>query len=443
MFRTSSMAASDAVRTYTALAQTCQQFYWELKRTPALYQTNRFSLAGVQDLHIFLAALTPQRRAAIRYLKVPVSVRDFCNDVPSSSTADRFPGYLPHVITLIRQCKDLREMTIMVEVMNGLPHVISALRSCRGLDRWPATRPGFWSMPQLKVLFDFQYRTILDLEDPMPNWENYPLGNHTDRVKAGFSLVQEKMALRKQRILKQKEDEQRRRMQLSSEPQDDSVDGTTEQLDGSNQTVSDPALRSALVASGIDFPGEDRIALDRFGSTLGPISARTRERCNGMVSDTGIIQKSGSKYNIEGLLNGPIVVFEIQLAPGDEIEVQVMDTANIGQSDTDRVWEPLHNLISDCGMTGIVRFYDRKLGLNGARKKRDLQAKLQELEQLILPAEILRLTNDLEIMRYKKVPDLRWIFERLNSYPQRYQERVDSIKKRLGLATQDNEEGGT
>ncbi|RYP12288.1 hypothetical protein DL767_011367 [Monosporascus sp. MG133] len=106
--------------TVTQLTRTSRRIYLDLAADPSFYRSNVFSFRDPHQLHVFLAALTPGRRRAIRNIRVH-EVRHS----PSGRewAATRFGAVLPgdrcrHLFTLLRDCRDLRRVVYLV---SGLP----------------------------------------------------------------------------------------------------------------------------------------------------------------------------------------------------------------------------------------------------------------------------------------------------------------------------------
>ena len=523
-----------AIQTSNALLHTCQQIYRELKRTPVFYRTNTFVLRTVSELHIFLAALTPRKRATIWNLEVHLLGEELRNDVYWNDLMEfhKVHGRWHHLATLAKECHGLKEFAVVArykfECPASEPFFLQALKRCQELAKWPPTKPGLWAVPQLKVLLKFgESRDYLDLENPTPDFDRFVFrcwgiqgwrGSfrpvefvQKDELRSLFDQAHNAMVLRKEQILEEKQQEEKEKMAKKKEEkgaQGTNVNNGTEDLDEGSQVVSDPTLEKALAASGIDFTGEERISRDRLNSTIGPISRRTRSRCNGQVDAIGSIQRPYTRYDKEGLLKPPIVVTGIRsTGVGDEIEVQVKDITTratrtydpdlvwkhpqlgrlysspghtngteyrtragnpIRQGDelppgefgmifysvwgaaslnpekerenasayNTRTWEPLHVLMTMDGMKAIQEFYREEIIL-GRIPRKDLQARLDGLRRLPMPAMITRLTNDLEILcakEGKKVDRFSWLFQ---GFPAQHERRLEILKKRLSPNTWD------
>ncbi|RYO96880.1 hypothetical protein DL765_011453 [Monosporascus sp. GIB2] len=131
--------------TVTRLTRTSRQIYLDLAADPSFYRSNTFSFGDPHQLHLFLAALTPGRRRAIRDIRVH-EVRNSPGGCEWAAT--RFGSVLSgdrcrHLFTLLRDCRDLRRVTYLV---SGLPSAhrrstATAVRTSVG-STGAARRPG-------------------------------------------------------------------------------------------------------------------------------------------------------------------------------------------------------------------------------------------------------------------------------------------------------------
>ncbi|RYP65529.1 hypothetical protein DL771_008286 [Monosporascus sp. 5C6A] len=143
----STLEPAEKALTVTQLTRTSRQVRLDLAADPSFYRSNIFSFRDPHQLHFFLAALTPERRRAIRNIQVH-EVRHS----PGSRewAATRFGSVLSgdrcrHLLTLLRDCRDLRRV---VYLLSGLPfadprRVAAAPRTDAGLTgaSWRPTAP--------------------------------------------------------------------------------------------------------------------------------------------------------------------------------------------------------------------------------------------------------------------------------------------------------------
>ncbi|RYP07386.1 hypothetical protein DL764_002521 [Monosporascus ibericus] len=115
----SALEPAEKALTITQLTRTSRQIYLDLAADPSFYRSNVFSFRDPHQLHFFLAALMPERRRAIRNIRVH-EVRHS----PSSHewAVTRFGSVLSgdrcrHLFTLLRGCRDLRRVVYLVSAL--------------------------------------------------------------------------------------------------------------------------------------------------------------------------------------------------------------------------------------------------------------------------------------------------------------------------------------
>ncbi|KAI1766120.1 hypothetical protein GGR53DRAFT_529069 [Hypoxylon sp. FL1150] len=102
-------------------------------------------------------------------------------------------------------------------------------------------------------------------------------------------------------------------------------------------------IQNAIGNAGVDFPGDDRVHLDRFNSFVGPVSSRTRHRCQGRPDELGSIEPpSQPKYDAEGYLITDNYMWEIRWVESrSNIECRMGNWRGPGVGDS---WEPLYSI---------------------------------------------------------------------------------------------------
>ncbi|KAK6216190.1 hypothetical protein LQW54_003764 [Pestalotiopsis sp. IQ-011] len=99
-----------------SLNLTCKQFYGELRSYPVFYRINRFQF-DVQELVPFLAAITPERRNAIRH--IAVAQRSL---VSGGLRPKQLITLCKHAATLLKSCASLEDLPATLELLdNSLP----------------------------------------------------------------------------------------------------------------------------------------------------------------------------------------------------------------------------------------------------------------------------------------------------------------------------------
>src|SRR5690606_20544020 len=119
----------------------------------------------------------------------------------------------------------------------------------------------------------------------------------------------------------------------------------------------------------IDFPGEDRVHLSRFNTTVGSVSSRTRRQCNNKVTSDGVIDRNPTgKYTATGLLIRPFFcVNELRWASDEEtIECNVsLSLTDDGwdMTSVERTWESLDAIACRNGFLQLQHYYHRQVGV--------------------------------------------------------------------------------
>ncbi|KAI1857568.1 uncharacterized protein JN550_013137 [Neoarthrinium moseri] len=174
-----------------SLSLTCKQFYEELRDTPVFYRVNLFCFPDLEELIRYLAAITPERRKAIRNIvvegfKFPLLVNDeriyLARQTPYMSRLERDGR---HALALLSHCDDLRTLTFLITLHHALESgVVDELKI---LHEWfksfisqaPATKPSIHALPRLDVMSKSSkgYRIGKDwfLGRGTGDWNNEPM----------------------------------------------------------------------------------------------------------------------------------------------------------------------------------------------------------------------------------------------------------------------------
>lgn len=67
----------------------------------------------------------------------------------------------------------------------------------------------------------------------------------------------------------------------------------------------------AIWAGGVLFPGDERVTFDRAGSSVGPVSSRTRQASR-TPDKLGLYERNSSKYDAEGMVMGQITLKDVR-----------------------------------------------------------------------------------------------------------------------------------
>ncbi|KAH8671196.1 hypothetical protein BX600DRAFT_537493 [Xylariales sp. PMI_506] len=260
--------------TTTLLSRTCRQIYHELQAVPVFYRENSFKFCDMQKLHVFLAALTPARRASLRTI---ILAHHSYTTGPRYGEANLFHD----VIALLTQCTGLQELRLewtpidYLLTMRVTPTIPEALAKCTELADTADNQLSLWSFACLNVVL---IPSWLDQEKPWGNCsihiaENkFTMFTSNDDYRVRIALTGE-LASAYSAFLS-------RRLRLME----------AEERGGDIKTrITDARVQKAIHSSGVHFPGEDRASQNKFTSTAGHISSRTRRQCASKISDSGVI----------------------------------------------------------------------------------------------------------------------------------------------------------
>ncbi|KAK8139225.1 hypothetical protein PG984_002605 [Apiospora sp. TS-2023a] len=231
--------------TVVSLHRTCRAIHNELNALPIFYRVNEFELASQRDIHVFLAALTPERRDAIRRITLSAipAWKPFIHTIDENVNHD--------MMAILAYCRGLREIKMLVTPNSSYwmyerdPEKLERelLREVRDFTESALSREGsiglergsqqWWDLPMLDVQF---------------NLKN-PIGGHRDTNTTDY--------------------------------------------------------HKALERAPLDFIGENRMTFERLVDRTTTISARTRSYTKALqnVNSLGTVETYLlSKYNMEGQL---------------------------------------------------------------------------------------------------------------------------------------------
>lgn len=346
--------------TNTQLLFTCRQIYQDLTAYPVFYRVNRFAFERTHTLHRFLAALTSRRRHNIRHILIADddwwhrtaawlgrSVYDICKPLPSS------------IFTLLRDCRDLREITLLVRTYTT-PNLERFLRiitaNCEVCI--PPKARSLWHLPGFNIVLvsdDFTMNLGDDAVVPPERLRRCSSDIIHKFQEARLALLQHQVQLR-------------------------AFGQQRQALYPSDREVFD-----ASEAAGLDFPGELRITQKRSTGIRDVISSRTRGRLRdeGNISKEGTVVKQEPKYDAEGILiQDYVCIREIQWS-GQAIECLVI--YKVGRK-LSLSWEDLHHFATWEHLDRIRQFYRRIR--RGAYYRESHTAQLERLQKTPTPVEI-------------------------------------------------------
>lgn len=293
------------------------------------------------------------------------------------------------VAVLLCQCTELRDLELILPFWRDLhthypPHIYNLdhilkddakgiLRKCIELSTSQPPKHAIWNLPYIRPVLcgylmspnlrvDCAAETRLDLTDPQP----LQLANPKWLSDQDFrDMVRE---------AKKAVGSLRKRLAVAEA-----------KSDGYRAGITATQLEKAIYVSEIDFPGEDRIFRDRFNSTTGTISTRTRQKCSkDKVNDLGILERSTSKYNAEGILTWSYIKFHGVRWNGPVIECDV-ENPHDDDGKGGRSWENLEAVLTTQGRWSLCEHYK---GLAKVTAWADPVRDLQKIREMPSPKNI-------------------------------------------------------
>ncbi|KAI0853924.1 hypothetical protein F5Y00DRAFT_257224 [Daldinia vernicosa] len=371
------------------LSRTCRSIYQELEKTPVFYRVNSFEFYYAPDLHAFLAAILPKRLALIRTIRLIPGTRP---NLPVESWGaelhPRTPNYqrtrnraaeITHILTLLTQCKDLRELSLILQQDQYGDMVNQAY----GWDKLAAYfsygTPAFINMNGFDIFMrlasdgeEFQLKKALDHPDLT---QSFVAKNILSTIVHGLDERKKAFAL-KAKALKAKAQEGESYEEIDLRPQ--------WFKDMENQT----AIEAAIIAAPVDFTGENRIAQDLHQIMSNRVSSRTRRKGQS-VDSMGVLRREEPKYNLDGLLTWWYShVTGIRWSDSRDVELELNYPGRTPESS----WESFYVLPKDRhGEQSIINFF------KGVLKERhiDVEATLQRVRSIPSPLDIAKLAGGL------------------------------------------------
>ncbi|KAK6866181.1 hypothetical protein PG995_002709 [Apiospora arundinis] len=272
--------------TVVSLHRTCRAIHNELNALPIFYRVNEFELASQRDIHVFLAALTPERRDAIRSITLSAvpAWKPFIHTFDENVNHD--------MMALLVHARDLREIKMLVTPNSSYwmyerdPEKLERelLREIRDFTDAALSRDGsigrergtqqWWDLPMLDVEFN--------LKDPVGGSSRYDQCLQASRdskdINKAMQELQDALAARKKN------------------PRLPPL--------GIRNFYSPTDYQRALERAPLDFIGENRMTFERLADPT-TISSRTRSYTKALqnVNSLGTVDTYLlSKYNMEGQL---------------------------------------------------------------------------------------------------------------------------------------------
>ena len=272
--------------TVVSLHRTCRAIHNELNALPIFYRVNEFELASQRDIHVFLAALTPDRRDAVQsIILAPIPAwKPFIHTFDENVNHD--------MMALLVHGHDLQRFKMLVtpnssywmyerdseklerELLREIRDFTDAATSREGsIGRERGTQQ-WWDLPMLEVQ--------LDLRDPVGGSSRYDQCLQACRdskdISKAVQELQKALAARK------------KNPRLSPS--------------GVKNHYGAADYQRALERAPLDFIGENRKTFERLADPT-TISSRTRSYTKALqnVNSLGTVDTYLlSKYNMEGQL---------------------------------------------------------------------------------------------------------------------------------------------
>lgn len=349
------------------------------------YRVNNFVFDQPGSLLKFLAAITPQRRAFIRHLRLE---NDHPDDIWSLQNSEVYRNKsvrdkIHNAAIMVAHCEDLRvfEVQFCAVRRTWTAPEESTRKALEGIIRMTSNHTGkfsIWSLPYTRPILCTQSNPsgqnlgpyvdpeLITIDLSAPQGSPIPdLTAWNTRISIGrlINTARKSVALLRERVI---EDEAQGR--------------------GFRTQVTRDKLHKALGASNIDFPGEDRVQQDRFASDSGTIATRTRQKCSkGSVNTLGIIETPKNKYSAEGVLTCTIDdILGVRWNDESVIQCEVMYRDDDGHSQ--RSWENLEATLTLWGRRWLLNHYG---SLAIASHWHDPVARFQQVQSIPTPADII------------------------------------------------------
>ncbi|ORY59967.1 uncharacterized protein BCR38DRAFT_497437 [Pseudomassariella vexata] len=423
--------------TITQLSQTCRTVYQELEGTPFFYRVNEFHFAEPYQLHVFLVAITPSRRAMIRNITLgrandsdfyfhtcfPGKLVQFKlgSEFDTTGRATDAGGWVDrsfareciHALTMLSECTDLKVLTIVLEINErwGIPMVEQINSHCHEVLSIALSTDdhfGFWSLPEMKFctrITEAAGHHEINLSKPIV--PTLPL--HSELMKeptaSMIRMVQNAMVARKKRLEQEEENG-----------------------NGWRNKITRSMRQHAFTDAKIDFPGEARVQQSMADTEVGAVSSRTRRRCHvSNVNSSGIIEFQRGKYSTTMISPMDSFYMKIEMVIWTDTGIKCQISPQVVLDGENTSWVPLERIDADFAIDILFKYY--KNLMNGQFNN---SAHLQELQAMPTPKEISGVTKN--ILRDNTDLEPRSIKKRLTSWntlEQRYEAFVASLEDQV------------
>ncbi|KAF7538920.1 hypothetical protein G7054_g2523 [Neopestalotiopsis clavispora] len=337
----------------SSLTRVSRHIYLELKKHPVFYRVNEFKFDYWQfekDSLCFLAAITPERRALIRNITLGVDGYDASSLIQQTNGHRTETNDYKHLLSLLGLCEDLRHLRIVVYMdLNArgsafmFPSLLHTFINAAASDE---IDPFIGRMSYIDPTIVLGFGTHFDTEPRSDlHFDLTQMGPLPESIAKLLNSTNARLLLQARDAV----------ITLKERCKKAYPDGNK-----SLNNATDAQVHDAFAYARVDFPGEDRLGLDRFNSTRGTVSSRTRQKCNKeSVDDCGVLrQKNQKKYDAEGLLAWRYIKIHDLRRIGDSIEVDVEEIDfEDDKRAKERSWEPIEAVMSEKWEEEVCDFY--------------------------------------------------------------------------------------
>ncbi|KAI2463353.1 hypothetical protein F4781DRAFT_440655 [Annulohypoxylon bovei var. microspora] len=334
------------------LARVSRRIYHDLEGRPVFYRINSFQFEQVEDLHIFLSAITPKRRAMIRYIALNsyLDNRTYMPRWPRTVQAgdyiSRTTNYDSNccLLPLLSQCKGLKELSGLKLCMLLDSNQLKAISSV------PLDAPSVLNLPFVQIktrLTGAGYFTLGDSHhipiSILKKMWSKDLDDDSLFLPEHIELIHWTQKLNSSMVKRRRPEDGNMRPQWF-------VD-----------LGSEARVKQAIDIAKINFPGEIRIDQDRFKSVVGPVSSRTRRKNWTVDPELGIFRYQTPKYGAEGAF----VAWNYDVTGlrwNDELELECLLTYLRPDRDPATSWESADKVVlTHKGEKSAYYFYTCRL----------------------------------------------------------------------------------
>jgi hypothetical protein len=427
----------------SSLTRVSRHIYFELKKHPVFYRVNEFKFGYWEfekDSLCFLAAITPERRALIRNITLAVDGYDASIRIRQANRHRIDTKDFKHLFTLLGLCEDLRHLRILVHM--EMDAGVGAFIYDTPLDALINAAASDELDPLIGRMSCIDPTMVLEFGTAFGDGPRFDL--HFDLTQKGPlpESITKAINFTDARLLLQARDAV---ITLKERCKKAYPDGNK-----SLNNAPDAQVHDALAYTKVDFPGEDRLGLDRFNTTRGTVSSRTRQKCNKeSVDDRGVIrQKSQKKYDAEGLLAWRCIKIHDLRWIGDSIEADVEEIdSEDDKRAKERSWEPIEAVMSEKWEKAVCDFYHKfiKSPLGPPYDPPFLATQLEKTRRLPTPDDVKATTPGflVDLEEENKVPQnrdrIRWWWKYWQERYLKYVNALEEFAKKQTLEQQEPE----